>query len=178
MTALTLVPVVDTPALVLVGAAGVLGAVGTTLLLERSLTRILLGVVVLSNGINLIILAAGGAAGSPPNLGRTGDAAMADPLPQAMVLTAIVITLGVTAFLLAMAYRSWQLDGNDEVRDDAEDRRILHAGTDQELRAQIRQQRREMRHQIRQQRRELRARIRSERERLARAEDDDLRGTS
>ncbi len=49
---------------------------------------------------------------------------MADPLPQAMILTAIVITLGVTAFLLAMAYRSWQLQGNDEVQDDAEDRRI------------------------------------------------------
>ena len=43
---------------------------------------------------------------------------MSDPLPQAMVLTAIVITLGMTAFLLAMAYRSWQLNGHDEVQDD------------------------------------------------------------
>ena len=47
---------------------------------------------------------------------------MSDPLPQAMVLTAIVITLGVAAFLLAMAYRSWQLQGHDEVQDDVEDR--------------------------------------------------------
>jgi multicomponent Na+:H+ antiporter subunit C len=49
---------------------------------------------------------------------------MSDPLPQAMVLTAIVITLGMTAFLLALAYRSWQLHRHDEVQDDVEDRRI------------------------------------------------------
>jgi len=49
---------------------------------------------------------------------------MSDPLVQAMILTAIVITLGLTAFVLAMAYRSWQLHGHDEVQDDVEDRRI------------------------------------------------------
>ncbi len=49
---------------------------------------------------------------------------MADPLVQAMMLTAIVIGLATTAFMLAMAYRSWQLNGNDEVQDDLEDRRI------------------------------------------------------
>ncbi len=48
----------------------------------------------------------------------------ADPLPQAMVLTAIVIAFGVSAFLLALAYRSWTLTGEDEVQDDVEDRRI------------------------------------------------------
>ena len=48
-----------------------------------------------------------------------------DPLAQAMILTAIVITLGMTAFLLAMAYRSWVLTGHDEVQDDIEDRRIM-----------------------------------------------------
>ena len=55
---------------------------------------------------------------------------MSDPLPQAMVLTAIVITLGTTAFGLALAYRSWQLTGTDDVQDDLEDdlirRRALH----------------------------------------------------
>ncbi len=50
---------------------------------------------------------------------------MSDPLPQAMVLTAIVITLGMVAFVLALAYRSWQIDGHDEVQDDVEDRRIV-----------------------------------------------------
>ena len=46
---------------------------------------------------------------------------MSDPLPQALVLTAIVISLGTTAFVLAMAYRSWQLTGHDDVQDDVED---------------------------------------------------------
>jgi multicomponent Na+:H+ antiporter subunit C len=57
---------------------------------------------------------------------------MSDPLPQAMVLTAIVITLGLTAFLLAMAYRSWQLTGHDDVQDDVEDaaiRRLAESDT-------------------------------------------------
>ncbi len=50
---------------------------------------------------------------------------MSDPLPQAMILTAIVITLAVTAFLLALAYRSRDISGHDEVQDDVEDRRIV-----------------------------------------------------
>jgi multicomponent Na+:H+ antiporter subunit C len=66
---------------------------------------------------------AGGAAGRPPIVGED-EGPMSDPLPQAMVLTAIVITLGMTAFLLALAYRSWQLHRHDEVQDDVEDRRI------------------------------------------------------
>ena len=49
---------------------------------------------------------------------------VADPLPQALALTAIVISFGLTAFLLALAYRSWQLTGDDLVEDDVEDRRI------------------------------------------------------
>jgi multicomponent Na+:H+ antiporter subunit C len=47
-----------------------------------------------------------------------------DPLPQAFVLTAIVITFGVTGFLLALAYRSWALTHDDEVQDDVEDRLV------------------------------------------------------
>src|SRR5690625_3884675 len=88
---------------------GVLFATGVYLVLERSLTRVLLGTVLMGNGANLLILMAGGAAGGPPLVGVTDEAEMSDPLPQAMILTAIVITLGMTAFLLAMAFRSWQL---------------------------------------------------------------------
>jgi multicomponent Na+:H+ antiporter subunit C len=79
------------------------------------------GVLLLSNGVNLFFIVASGPAGQPPVLGSVGPGRMSDPLPQAMVLTAIVITLGVSAFLLAMAYRSWQLGGDDEVQDDVED---------------------------------------------------------
>jgi multicomponent Na+:H+ antiporter subunit C len=71
-----------------------------------------------------MFLVASGAAGGAPIIGITPKLQMSDPLPQAMVLTAIVITLGVTAYLLALAYRSFQLNGHDEVADDVEDAAI------------------------------------------------------
>jgi multicomponent Na+:H+ antiporter subunit C len=58
-----------------------------------------------------------------------GDAdSLADPLPQALALTSIVISFGVTALLLALAYRSWLLTRDDEVQDDLEDERIARRG--------------------------------------------------
>lgn len=102
----------------------VLVATGVTLMLERSLIRLLAGVILLGNGVNLLILTVGGPPGKAPILGAAAPEEMTDPLPQAMVLTAIVITLGVTAFLLAMIHRSWQLTGSDEVQDDTEDRQV------------------------------------------------------
>ncbi|MCX6406529.1 MAG: Na(+)/H(+) antiporter subunit C [Propionibacteriales bacterium] len=104
--------------LALVIAIVVLVGCGTTLMLERSLSRILVGFVMVGNGVNLLFLVASGPSGAPPIVGRGG---ITDPLPQAMALTAIVITLGVSAFGLALAYRSWQLSGNDDVKDDVED---------------------------------------------------------
>nr|WP_301539763.1 Na(+)/H(+) antiporter subunit C [Nocardioides sp. zg-DK7169] len=113
-------------------SAALLGC-GVYLLLERSLSRVLVGLVMMGNGVSLAFLVAGGPAGSAPIIGsESGDASeMADPLPQAMVLTAIVITLATTAFVLAMAYRSWQLNGHDDVQDDVEDAAIRRmAATD------------------------------------------------
>lgn len=107
----------------IVTAAGLVGC-GVYLLLERSLTRVLVGLVLLSNGVNVLFLVSSGAAGSAPIVGQGRPEDMSDPLPQAMVLTAIVITLGTTAFLLAMAYRGWQLTGHDDVQDDVEDAAI------------------------------------------------------
>ncbi|HHU38662.1 MAG TPA: Na(+)/H(+) antiporter subunit C [Propionibacterium sp.] len=104
--------------------ATVLIAAGVYLLTERSLTRILVGVLVMSNGVNVLFLIASGPAGDPPLIDMFAGEGMADPLPQAMVLTAIVITMAVSAFVVTMAYRSFQLHGNDEVSDDIEDRRI------------------------------------------------------
>lgn len=109
---------------ILVAAIVVLVACGTTLVLERSLTRILVGFVMLGNGVNLVFLVASGPAGRAPIIGM-GEGPMTDPLPQAMVLTAIVITLGVTAFGLALAYRAWQLTGHDDVQDDVEDDLVI-----------------------------------------------------
>ena len=109
--------------LILAVTAGVLVASGVYLLLERSLTRILLGVLLASNGVNMLFLVAAGKPSGPPIIGLA-DGDVSDPLPQAMVLTAIVITMAVAGFVLSLAYRSFQLHGHDEVADDVEDARI------------------------------------------------------
>jgi multicomponent Na+:H+ antiporter subunit C len=120
------------PNVVLVATIVVLVTAGVYLLLERSLTRVLLGVIMIGNGVNVLFLVAGGATGGPPIVGLTDEGEMSDPLPQAMVLTAIVITLGMSAFLATIAYRSWQLNRHDEVQDDQEDRRVARrAAADQ-----------------------------------------------
>nr|WP_255526589.1 Na(+)/H(+) antiporter subunit C [Saccharopolyspora sp. HNM0983] len=102
----------------------VLYSVGFYLLMQRSLMRILLGTVLLGHGANLLLQVAGGPPGRAPFLATAEPEQMTDPLPQAMALTAIVITFALTTFLLALGYRSWSLLGHDEVRDDVEDRRI------------------------------------------------------
>lgn len=109
--------------LVLSLTIAVLYAVGVYLMLQRNLSRIVIGLVVLGHAANLLLLVAGGRAGRPPIVGA-GSEAVADPLPQALALTAIVITFGVSAFLLTLAYRSWLARQTDEVEDDIEDRRI------------------------------------------------------
>lgn len=122
------------PNLVLAIAVGVLVACGVSLLLERSLSRILLGIILTSNGVNLLILLAG-RPGRAPVVGVAEAGEMSDALPQAMILTAIVITFGLTAFLLAVCYRSWYLTGDDEVPDDLEDCRIMRRAERNEVTA-------------------------------------------
>ncbi|OYN89512.1 Na(+)/H(+) antiporter subunit C [Parenemella sanctibonifatiensis] len=109
--------------LTLVAVAAFLIAGGVYLILERSLTRILIGIMLASNGVNTLFMAIG-EPGLPALVGLVEPDEMSDPLPQAMVLTAIVITLASVAYLLSMAYRAFQLEGNDEVRDDIEDSQI------------------------------------------------------
>ena len=104
---------------------GFLFAAGFYLMLQRPLMRIVLGFVVLGHGTNLLLLVAGGGPGDPPLVKGAQDfERFADPLPQAMALTSIVITFGLTAFLMALSYRSWRLTGHDEVQDDLEDRLV------------------------------------------------------
>lgn len=102
----------------------VLAGAGTYLVMHRTLTRIILGLAMLGNAVNLLILTSGSSPGDAPVVGTGDEAAFADPVPQALVLTAIVIGFGVLSFLLSMAYRSWTIDGNDEVEDDIADRRL------------------------------------------------------
>ena len=109
--------------LLLVVTAGLLCGCGTYLLLGRQLSRLVIGIALLGHGVNVLLVVSGGDGGDPAFVG--GDAAQfADPLPQALVLTAIVITFGVIAFLLALAFSSWRVTEDDEVEDDVEDRRI------------------------------------------------------
>lgn len=104
---------------------GVMLAVGIYLMLERSLTRVLLGIILLSNGVNLLLLQSAGRTGLSP-LVQDGVEAEEyfDPLPQALLLTAIVIAFALVALMLALIYRSWVLGRQDEVTDDEEDRRV------------------------------------------------------
>jgi multicomponent Na+:H+ antiporter subunit C len=120
-----------TPTVVLPVIIGGLYAAGVYLLLDRSLTRVLLGFLLLGNATNLLLLSAGGAAGLAPILGVSDPEEMNDPLPQALILTAIVITFGVSAFVLAMIHRSWRLVRQEVVGTDEEDRRVAaRTGTD------------------------------------------------
>ena len=111
--------------LTLLTVMGALYACGIYLILERSLTRVLLGLMVLANATNLLLLATGGYAGLAPLYNKDNDpGAYNDPLPQALILTSIVISFAVTAFMLGIIYRTWVLGRQDEIQDDAEDRRV------------------------------------------------------
>lgn len=102
--------------------AAVLFGCGTWLLLQRRLSRIIIGIGLLGHGANLLLMTASWSRGPAPIISSGYEGPLADPLPQALALTAIVITFGVTAFLLALGFRSWQLTFDDRVEDDVEDR--------------------------------------------------------
>ena len=95
---------------------GVLVATGLYLLLGRSLMRQIIGLALLSHAANVVILLSAALKGSVPVVG-SAPPPHTDPLPQALILTAIVISFGVTAFLLALGYRMHLFGGTGEDRD-------------------------------------------------------------
>ena len=101
--------------------SGVLYATGLYLMLRRRLAQIIIGIGLLSNGTNLLIFTAGGLTRSNPPVVPEGSevlpAPYADPMPQALILTAIVIGFGVIAFSLVLAHRVHQSLGTDDVDD-------------------------------------------------------------
>lgn len=103
---------------VVVGLVGLLFSAAIYLLLSKHLIRMLIGIVLFGNAVNLSILAAGRIASSAPPLVPPGLAvpaeATANPLPQALILTAIVISFSFFAFLLVLAYRAFQDIGTDD----------------------------------------------------------------
>lgn len=108
-------------------AAGVMIAAGVYLVLDRAMTKMMIGLLLIGNGGNLMLLMAGGMPGSPPIKGRESllfGSQIADPLAQAMILTAIVIAMAITAFILTLAYRQYRYRTQDVVDDDTEDAAI------------------------------------------------------
>ncbi|WP_040337505.1 sodium:proton antiporter [Candidatus Blastococcus massiliensis] len=103
-------------------AVGVLVAGGVYLVLQRGLVRLVLGFVLLGHAVNILLLATGGTdRRGVPLIGQGDPAEMADPLPQAFVLTAIVITFAVTVYLLALARAGApaEIGDDDAAPDDA-----------------------------------------------------------
>ena len=98
---------------------GVLYASAVYLLLRRSLVKLLIGLALLSHATNLLIFTAAGLSHDGPPViqadAQTISGAAADPLPQALILTAIVISLGVMAFALALAARVYRVTGSDDL---------------------------------------------------------------
>jgi multicomponent Na+:H+ antiporter subunit C len=113
----------------LAAAAAVLFGIGTYLVLQRKLSRIIIGLGLLTHGANVLLLTSG-QAGDEPLIGVGDVGEFADPLPHALALTAIVITFGVSALLLAMAFRSWILRGDDEVENDVADTLVARGGVE------------------------------------------------
>ena len=97
---------------------GIFFAVSVYLMMSRYIIRIILGIAVLGNAVNLLIFTAGRLMREVPPIiapdAMTPDGATANPLPQALILTAIVISFSFLAFLLVLAYRAYQELGTDD----------------------------------------------------------------
>ncbi len=96
--------------------AGVMFACGVYLMLRRSMVRLIIGLSLLTYAVNLLIFAEGDLQRrAAPIIDAVPEDQMADPLPQALILTAIVISFGMLAFSLALAYRASQAAMTDNV---------------------------------------------------------------
>jgi multicomponent K+:H+ antiporter subunit C len=106
--------------LLVASAVGLLTAVGIYLMLRRRSFPVILGLTLLSYAVNVFLFASGRlVVGQAPIIDKAATG-YADPLPQALVLTAIVISFGMTAVILLMALGAWLEGGNDRVDLDAD----------------------------------------------------------
>lgn len=98
---------------------GVLFGCAVYLMLRRSIVKLVIGLMVLSNAANLLIFAVSGMTrGAPPLIpfgASVPEGPIADPLPQALILTAIVIAFGVLAFAVVLIHRAYEVVGNDDL---------------------------------------------------------------
>lgn len=102
----------------LTGVVGLFYAVAIYLMLSKHIIRVLLGIAIFGNAVNLTIFTAGRVLREVPPIIAEGktvlDGVTANPLPQALILTAIVISFSFFAFLLVLAYRAYQELGTDD----------------------------------------------------------------
>lgn len=96
-------------------ATGLLFAVAVYLILSRNILRIILGTSLLTHGVHLLLMTMAGLKRGAAPLIDMDAASYTDPLPQALILTSIVINFGVTAFILVLAYRAYQTLGTDDM---------------------------------------------------------------
>lgn len=97
-------------------SVAVLVGCGVYMMLTREVIRVILGSLLISYGVNLALFFSGGVnTGAPPILTETGNGTMTDPVPQALILTAIVIGLAMFALLLALGYRTFEENGTDDL---------------------------------------------------------------
>ncbi|HEV7378982.1 MAG TPA: Na+/H+ antiporter subunit C [Dyadobacter sp.] len=105
--------------LLLVFLIGALYASGVYLILRRSMVRLLLGIILLGNGTNILIFLLGTITkGKPPVMAANLEVfedIYADPIPQALILTAIVISFGLTSFAIVLLKRVYALLGTDDL---------------------------------------------------------------
>ncbi|MYL33392.1 Na(+)/H(+) antiporter subunit C [Pontibacillus yanchengensis] len=97
--------------------AGILFATGIYNLLQKQMLRIIIGTALLSHGAHLFILTMGKLKRGKPPILVEGVEKYVDPLPQALILTSIVISFGVTSFLLVLAYRASLLNETDNMEE-------------------------------------------------------------
>lgn len=108
--------------LLLASGIGAITAVGLYLILRRESFPVILGLTFLSYAVNLFLFAMGRLVVNRPPIVSADAAGYADPLPQALVLTAIVISFGMTALIVVLALRGFLETGSDEVRDETQAR--------------------------------------------------------
>jgi multicomponent Na+:H+ antiporter subunit C len=103
--------------LLLAIVAGALYATGLYLMLRRRLAQLIIGLSLLSNGSNILILSAAGVTRAKPPIISAGVSPdqLADPVPQSLIQTAIVIGFGVLAFALVLSHRVHHSTGSDDV---------------------------------------------------------------
>jgi len=96
---------------------GIIFSVAVYLILSRRLLRVILGTLILSHGIHLLLLTMSGLQRGASPLLKLDAESYTDPLPQALILTSIVISFGVTSFLLVLAYQTYKRHETDDLED-------------------------------------------------------------